>query len=370
MRYNRISLMVGSLLIITFNLSGNPVLWHWVAYSPSDSWQPGQVAESSLVWRDLELLHNFNFDGLITYGTLDSLCRVPRLARRWGFQKVIMGVWIDTNMTTNQQGMDLAINYSDDADAICVGNEALFFNYVDTNYLWSVMDEIRFVTGKPVTTSEHWSLYFDSSYQNWLLRNCDFLLPILNPTDNGIFDPIAGALWVKAKFDSLRAIAGPNVEVIVKEAGWPANSDSVQQRTWANEDDQYRYFRRLDDYYIQQTLNFFCFEAFDGWWKNWGPTQPFWGLFDSQRHPKLYAQGLGINENPNRYQNPLKSHIWASGLNSVFKNPSNKPMTIFDITGRKVVDLKHSTINLPTIPPGIYFIKFSEDEIYKTIITH
>ncbi|MDH5684597.1 MAG: hypothetical protein OEZ20_09055 [candidate division WOR-3 bacterium] len=370
MSFNKILLLIGCCFIISFDLLGNPVIWHWISYSPSDSWQPGQEAESSLVWHDLELLHQFSFDGIVTYGTLDSLCRIPRLARRFGFHNIIMGVWIDTNMMNNQQGIELAIGYHEDADAIYVGNEALFFNRVDTNYLKRAMDTIRFTTGKPVTTSEHWTMYFQPGYQSWLLQNCDFLFPILNPTDNGIFDPDTGALWVKAQFDSLRAIAGDSVEIIVKEAGWPTYSDSFQQRTWANEGFQDRFFTGLDYFYLEDTLSYHCFEAFDGWWKNWGPTQRYWGLFDSERHPKLYAQGLGIYESPSRYQNRLKSRIWSNGLKGILNNLSNEPIILFDINGRKVIDLKSDAIGMPVVPTGIYFIRFSDGVIYKTIITH
>ena len=293
--FNRCSLILLALLLVPQGLTANPIISHWVAYSPSGSWQPGQVADSSLIWHDLRVLSEFHFCGLTTYGTLDSLCTVPRLARRFGFEPIVMGVWIDSNETLNRRSIELAIEYHADADAICVGNEALFFNRVDTSYLQWAMDTIRTATGKPVTTSEHWTMYSRPGYQQWLLRNCDFLFPILNPTDNGIHEPGPGVDWVMDQLGSIETMAGDSLGVILKEAGWPTNSDDPPQREWANEASQYSFLNELSGRFGGDTL-YFCFEAFDGWWKTGDPTQPYWGLFDSARLPKLYAGGLGIEE--------------------------------------------------------------------------
>jgi exo-beta-1,3-glucanase (GH17 family) len=348
-------LILLSLLLIPLSLSANPVMVNWVAYSPSDSWQPGQVAESSLVWRDLEVLQGFGFIGLATYGTLDSLCVVPRLARRLGFEYVVMGVWIGEDTAANRQGIDLAIEYHADADAICVGNEALFLGRADTSYLGWAMDTIRAATGKPVTTSEHWTMYSNPGYGPWLLRNCDFLFPILNPTDNGIYDPDSGVLWVMDQLASVKAMAGESLGVLVREAGWPTNSDSASQRAWANETNQYLFLGQLRSWFAWDTL-YFCCEAFDGWWKNWDPTQPYWGLFDSERLPKLYAGGLGIEASPGHAPGRPESDAPAGTLLGL----SPGPLGLYDLAGRRAPTGRTKT--------GVHFLKTRQGHFRKTLV--
>jgi len=327
---------------------------NWVAYSPSDSWQPGQVAESSLVWHDLEVLQGFGFIGLATYGTLDSLCIVPRLARRLGFDYVVMGVWISEDTAANRQGIDLAIEYQADADAICVGNEALFFGRADTSYLEWAVDTIRAATGKPVTTAEHWTMYFRPGYGPWLLRNCDFLFPILNPTDNGIHDPDSGVMWVVDQLDSIKALAGESLSVLIKEAGWPTSSDSAPQRAWANETNQDVFLGQLRSWFYDTDTLYFCCEAFDGWWKNWDPTQPYWGLFDSERMPKLYAYGLGIEESSGHETGRPASPA------GTFLGHSSGPVDLFDLTGQRVPAGRAKT--------GVYFLKTGQGRFRKTLV--
>jgi len=281
-----------------FRLRADPVIEHWVAYSPSDSWQPGRNAESTLVWNDLLSLRSYHFTGIATYGTLDSLHRVARFAKRLGFQEVIVGIWIDRDTSRNRKEIEWGISTRDFADAYCVGNEALFFRRLDstindTNYLRWAMETVRNATNKPVTTAEPWTMYYRPGYGDWLLRNCDFLFPIINPTNDNILEPTLGALWVKGQFESLR-VRAREIPVRVRESGWPTNSESLHHRVWANEEFQAEFFRNLDRLFADSLHSSFFFEAFDQFWKNWGATEPYWGLFNSQRMPKLYAGGLGI----------------------------------------------------------------------------
>ncbi len=346
------------LIFLPLFLFANPVINHWVAYSPSYNWQPGLVAESSLVWQDLRTLSWHNFVGIATYGALDSLHRVARYAKRLGFSEVIVGIWIDSNMVNNREGIKWAISAQNFADAYCVGNEVLFFHRLppsinDTNYLRWAMDTIRQVTRKPVTTAEHWKVYDSLPYRDWLLRNCDFLFPIINPTDNGIRDPSLGARWVKGKFDSLRTIAGQK-PVRIREAGWPTNSESLHHRVWANEIYQDLFFRSLDSLFAESLPFCFFFEAFDQFWKR-GGTQPYWGLFDSARHAKLFAGRLGINWEDKRRG---EKRNWKT---MVIRRLTQEQFPIFDASGRK--------INLPKfLSPGIYLFYNEKDRSWQKFI--
>lgn len=336
------------LLLIPLGLAANPIVVNWVAYAPSEPWQPGQVIDDSLVRVDLEILARHGFQGIVTYGTLDSLFDVPRLARNVGFQYVVMGVWIDVDTGANRRGIELAIQHHQHADAICVGNEALFFGRVDTNYLKWAIDTVRAATGKPVTTGEHWSMYLQSGHAAWLQRNSDFLFPILNPTDNGITDPDSGAAWVIRTYDRIATAAGDSIEVLGKEAGWPTWSDSEPQRAWTNEDNQYSFFQQLS-VWQRDTMRYFCFEAFDQWWKDWEPTQRYWGLFDSERRPKLYVYSLGVEE-PGSTESRTPSYAL----------PARDMTGLYDITGRQ--------LPAGSARPGVYFLKSQSGRYRKALL--
>ncbi|MEO0078044.1 MAG: glycosyl hydrolase family 17 protein [candidate division WOR-3 bacterium] len=341
-------LVLAGLLLLPLSLDANPVIVNWVAYSPSEPWQPGQVIDDSLVRLDLEILARHGFQGLVTYGTLDSLWVVPRLARSVGFQYVVMGVWIDADTAANRQGIRRLIEHHQYADAICVGNEALFFNRVDTSYLKWAIDTVRAATGKPVTTSEHWTKYLAPGYAAWLQRNSDFLFPIVNPTDNGITHPDSGVAWVIRTYERITAAAGDSMEVLIKEAGWPTWSDSAQQRVWANEDNQCHFFQRLS-FWQRDTMKYFCFEAFDQWWKNWDPTQRYWGLFDSGRRPKLYAYTLGVKESG--------SSMGQTSTGALLRFSQND---LYDITG--------SRRSAQLVRPGVYFLKLASGRFRKVLV--
>ena len=366
---------IRSLIFLTLiNLHLNPCLaqvpFRWVGYSPSYPWQPNVIADSVLVCRDLETLRDYGFRGLVTYGTLDSLCRVPRYAKALGFDSVIMGIWIDTNTTVNQLGITWALRSHGPADKLCVGNEALFLGRCSLDYLQRVMDTIRLVTGKPVTTAEHWTMYHHPRYRDWLLQNCDLLFPICNPTDNGIFDPNAGAHWVKARFDSIALLAGDSLPVLVKEAGWPTHSDSIPQRSWANESCQTIFFSLLDS--IRDTSRFrFChFEAYDGYWKRWDSTQRYWGLFDSLRNPKRYVRELMVAEPES------ERHSWghSNSATMVMANrlalPDRLAGGLFDSCGRLVLELHPGPNDVSRVAPGVYFVRApSAVSVRKVLVT-
>ncbi|MEO0079139.1 MAG: hypothetical protein ABIK44_00480 [candidate division WOR-3 bacterium] len=342
------------MLLNSLTYIGPVYAFRWVGYAPSHPWQPGQIADSALVWQDLETLYAYGFRGVVTYGTLDSLCRVPRYARAIGFDSIIMGIWIDTDMTVNRQQIEWALRTHGPADKLCVGNEALFFGRCSLAYLQWAMDTVRISTGKPVTTAEHWTMYHHPRYRNWLLQNCDFLFPIMNPTNEGITSPRAAALWVKARFDSIATLAGDSLSVLVKEAGWPTGSRDSAHWSWANQFCQDTFFCLLDSIGDTNQLRFCNFEAFDGLWKNWGPEESCFGLFTSDRQPKLFAQRLGQVVGEKESQGYRSSVPHQSFISDARLLNSAEPLTIFAITGQKVLDIAAGTCL--HLAPGLYFV--------------
>lgn len=283
----------------------------WICYAPSHPWQPGHSANPDSLRADLQVLHDWDFEGVMTYGSSDQLDSVPRIAKTLGFKGMIMGVWIGLDTLQNNNEIQNAIAESSYVDAYCVGNEVLLRGDQDTTYLWEAMLTVQNSTGKAVTTAEGVGLYlgeYGLTIQKWLFTHGDWIFATTNPTNHGVRKPDSGFIWVKEKFDALcivRDTLAPGKLVVLKECGWPTNSDSSSDTTWANEGNQKQYFNLLDLSY----LDFFYFEAYDQFWKTHAPPEPYWGLFDLHRIPKQYII-LAIEEQP--IQVPLRFNLLHS----------------------------------------------------------
>jgi exo-beta-1,3-glucanase (GH17 family) len=321
--------------------------FRWVCYSPSYPFRPNQAADSALVCGDLACLHEYGFGGIVTYGVSDSLGRVARYARANGFDSIIMGVWIDVVDSINRREVLRAIAESASVDAYCVGNEVLFFGRRDTAFLRWAMDTVRQASGKPVTTAEHWTVYDWTGIREWLLRNCDFLFPIANPTNEAVRNPDSAVIWVKERFDHIAVMGGESLRVLVKEAGWPTSSTDTMQFWWANESCQCRLFSLLDTLRDTSAFRFCHFEAFDGYWKDWGPEERYWGLFDQYRNPKRYArtlQPVEVREGRGDIRSP-RPHA-TIGFPSALTGASD----VYALSGRRVSDCRD-------LSEGVYFIR-------------
>jgi hypothetical protein len=125
----------------------------WIAYSPSTfnpaSRQP--LAKADVV-ADLEVLKSAGFGGLVTYGcspaaenppaagvsrNVDAMgmCDIPGIAKRLGFEGVIVGVWDPEDKGETDAVQRLA--RAELIDRVCVGNEG-----PDGRYSWKTLREV------------------------------------------------------------------------------------------------------------------------------------------------------------------------------------------------------------------------------------
>jgi len=67
---------------------------NWILYEPTgyDPYQSIEASDSN-IRKDLQVLRQHGFDGLITASSRGTLGRVPRIAHEEGFHMVIVGVW-------------------------------------------------------------------------------------------------------------------------------------------------------------------------------------------------------------------------------------------------------------------------------------
>ncbi len=295
--YTVISLLMVAILIVLTGCSGNEkkmatptetatlksATWEqrvssirWVAYSPPSA-NPNKNIEASTeaIGEDLAVLRRAGFTGLVTYGSTGIMGHdLPTLAQSTGFQGLIMGIWDPMNqeeIANAKASAKLPITLG-----FCVGNEGLHKRY-ELPVLSAAIESLRKATGKPVTTTEEIDDYSD----NALLQLGDWVFPNAHPYFHNQLDPDAAVRWTRAAYEDTVRRAGRFVmfkEVGLPTAGGPGLSEANQEN----------YYQEL----AKTSVQFVYFEAFDQPWKTDLPVEPHWGIFRSDRTPKLLAAYL------------------------------------------------------------------------------
>lgn len=248
----------------------------WVAYSPTNANPDAGLEPTEASLReDLTVLRSAGFTGLVTYGSTGIVGRrLPYLAEELGFRGLLVGVWDPGN--GDELASATAVAASPVVLGYVVGNEGLDQRYT-LSEVTSAMDALRRAAGKPVTTTEQIDDYRDAD----LLAAGDWVFPNAHPYFQNLTDPHLAADWTSREFDDLSRRAGRFV--LFKEVGLPtAGADGL------SEESQRDYYQAL----ALTPTRFVYFEAFDMTWKTHLPVEPHWGLFRSDRTPKLLAASL------------------------------------------------------------------------------
>ncbi|MEK7500229.1 MAG: hypothetical protein AAB649_06555, partial [Patescibacteria group bacterium] len=123
----------------------------WCSYSPTH-FNPniGIYPDEFNIREDLRTAKSFGCEGIITYGSDNTLGQVPRIAHEEGYSGFIMGIW-NPKSTEETSNALLAVSY---VDGYVVGNEGLTFPYpyglaYTINDLLATMSSIKLATGKP-----------------------------------------------------------------------------------------------------------------------------------------------------------------------------------------------------------------------------
>lgn len=255
----------------------------WVAYTPpSGNPNRGIEATSEAIRQDLDALGKANFTGLVTYGCSGAMgAEFPRIAQEAGFKGLIMGIWDPSNQR------EIAAVVASASNPIvlgyCVGNEGLPEKEQKGRYtleqLTVVMQSLRTLTGKPVTTAEQYGDYSDER----LLKLGDWVFPTAHPYFYHVREPLAAVKWTKDAYDDLKKRSGRLV--LFKEVGLPTAGDEEGKMSEATQEKYYTELAKTD-------VKFVYFEAFDQPWKSHLSIEPHWGMFNADRTPKLLAAKL------------------------------------------------------------------------------
>lgn len=240
-------------------------------------------------------LRSAGFTGLVTYTANGILGReLPSIAKAAGFKGLIVGVWNPLDSAEIEAARTIASNSI--VVAVCVGNEGLGKRYTFSQ-LSRQVQQLRDSTHKPVSTSEQIEKYSDEQ----LLQLGDWIFPNAHPYFHDRLDPDAAVRWTQGEYQQL--VARTNRFVIFKEVGLPTAGDPEGK---LSETSQEQYYVELE----KASIHFVYFEAFDAPWKNELPVEPHWGLFKSDRAPKLLALRLTNAAAPAQAQAPRTFWIY------------------------------------------------------------
>lgn len=268
----------------------------WVAYSPTHfdpTTSPVLWPSEEDVREDLRVLRSVGFNGLVTYGSNyaisdapGQMLDIPRLAQESGFQGMIVGVWNpsdENELRTAEHGSryPVVVGYS-------VGNEGLDVRY-NLEKLVFATERLRRTTGRPVSTTEEVSDYYENS-PLWTIG--DWIFPNAHPYFAKYRDPQEAVGWTERVFDTLKSVS--KKPLIFKEVGLPSGGDLD-----LSESRQAQYYQLLRKTHV----NYVVFEAFDAPWKHlspqksdgtypWPDPEPHWGIFTSDRMPKEAATNI------------------------------------------------------------------------------
>jgi len=283
----------------------------FIAYEPTSlrviDGRPTQ-ADAASIREDLKTLRP-KFDGLITYTAVNGADAIPGIAASLGYHALIIGVWNPFDDNEINAALEQARRYPKLVAGLSLGNEVLFAGKHELPELAAAVAALhRRAPQLPLSTTEPFHL-FDTDRAKPLLRQLDFLLPIVHP----VFQP-----WFRTAPDANAAQFVVNVVnnlalrfcglILVKEVGEPtapAASGFAPQR-------QAAFFAELRKQFPQQRMKGFAyFSAFDAPWRAYDEVatppeqrqsaaqratsheeEAHWGLYDENRKPKPVVSQL------------------------------------------------------------------------------
>lgn len=245
--------------------------YRWVAYSPTNcNPDKGIKPPNESVKEDLLLLNKY-FDGIVTYGASDI---IPQIAKEADLKGMLFGIWDPRNK--EELAMAKASATNEFVLGYVVGNEGLDERY-DYDTVKQVIKDLSSVTGKPVTTTEQLNDYSNPR----MLELGDWIFPNVHPYFYKFTKPVEAAEWTERQYKKLSSKT--EKLLLLKEVGLPSAGDEG-----LSEENQAEYYRLLQ----KTSTHFVYFEAFDKPWRTDPPVEPHWGLFRSDRTPKLIVEQL------------------------------------------------------------------------------
>ncbi|MGC3981062.1 MAG: hypothetical protein QM808_07390 [Steroidobacteraceae bacterium] len=227
-----------------------------------------------------------------TYSVSNGLDYVPEAARKLGM-RVLLGIWIGSNLEANEQEIAQAIKtanaHRDVIDAIVVGNEVLLRREQSADVLYGLLQQVRAATQLPVTYADVWDFWLKNPK---LAEVSDFIsIHILPYWDDEPVDIDHALEHVENIYAQVRQ-KFPGRRIYVGETGWPSEG---RQREGAKPSvlNQARFTREFIAFASANNIPYNFIEAYDQPWKKRleGTVGGYWGLYDATGQEKFPLAG-------------------------------------------------------------------------------
>ncbi|MBI1873277.1 MAG: hypothetical protein HYS05_05215 [Acidobacteria bacterium] len=259
----------------------------WIGYAPIEfDPEVGRYPDASSIEADLRALIGGPIEGIITFGSEQTLSNIPAIAKAVGIRGVIMGVYDPTNTTE----LNAAVAARKSVDGYCVGHLGLREGRYEQARLEEAIRMVRERSGKPVSTTE--ALEDLVAYEG--LGACvDWLFPDVHQYWHEGASPNAALADLVRTRDAVRQVRvhlGAHRPVLMKMLSYPSAGGSG-----LTPEAQREFFDRMlrmlhDDVSGPGRLYASFFAAFDNDWKTrdrgWSPPELSTGLYDLARSPK------------------------------------------------------------------------------------
>jgi exo-beta-1,3-glucanase (GH17 family) len=235
---------------------------NWIAYEPT-TYDPYKeiFPTDQEIDKEIATLKEAGFNGIITFSSQQSLCRIPRIAKSQGFAGVIMGIMDIMNNAEIQNALQ-AQSY---VDAYCVGQ--MFTDYGVSIYeILNKIDIFKKKSSKPISTT--------------LRPNGYKVFPEIGKNIDWIFPDIHGNWYTKATANDILKqtqtfvsevselqVLYPSKPILLKMISFPTS-----EVPGASPEEQYNFYRILTEY-VKSSMEFpervypSYFAAFDNIWK-------------------------------------------------------------------------------------------------------
>jgi exo-beta-1,3-glucanase (GH17 family)/cellulose synthase/poly-beta-1,6-N-acetylglucosamine synthase-like glycosyltransferase len=237
---------------------------------------------------DLALLQT-RVGAVRTYSAVEGVQDVPSLAAKYGLE-VAAGAWIGRDAEQNENELAALVGMVrryPNIDRVLIGNEALLRTDVTVPEMIQYLRRARSQIEVPVSTAEPWHVWLTHPE---LVKEVDYIAVHILPYWEGV-SVDDSVKYIERRYNELKE-AYPHKPVVLTEVGWPSKGRQIglARASLAN---QARFMREFLNFADREGVHYFLMEAFDQPWKVRieGTAGAYWGLYDSDRHPKYAMSG-------------------------------------------------------------------------------
>lgn len=253
----------------------------YAGYREGQSPYTGVSPDAAQVREDLQLVKRVA-PRLRTYSARERV-DVAAVAAQEGLE-VFAGAWVGRDLAETRREMEAVADQAQYAAVshVVVGNEALLRGDVSLGRMAMLLEEMRGMTHKPVSTAEPWGVWVDNPR---LAQHVDFIAAHVLP----YWENVSAERAVDYAFSRIALLKTtfPDKKIVITETGWPSDGEphGVSVPSVAAHKAYLAEFARRAK---AEGVEYFIIEGFDQPWKTIleGQVGAHWGIFSADRRRK------------------------------------------------------------------------------------